>query len=693
MIYLRVNWPDMIFIRPIGLIYLSASADNHLTINLKTDLKFVIQTFMIKITFPDKSVREYPQGTTPLQIAESISSRLAQDVLAAKVNDQEWDLTRPIDSDSTVTLFKWDSPEGKHAFWHTSAHLLAEALQELYPGIQFGIGPAIENGFYYDVDAGDTVIKESDLPAIEKKMLELAAKKEGLTRSEISKEDALKLFGDRGETYKCELISELEDGKITTYTQGAFTDLCRGPHIPSTSPIKAVKLLSVAGAYWRGDEKRKQLTRIYGVSFPKKKELDEYLALLEEAKKRDHRKLGRELELFMFSQNVGQGLPMWLPRGAALRDRLEQFLRKIQKRYGYQQVITPHIGNKLLYVTSGHYAKYGKDSFQPINTPEEGEEYLLKPMNCPHHCEIFKAFPRSYKDLPLRFAEFGTVYRYEQSGELHGLTRVRSFTQDDAHLFCRPDQLKEEFLKVMDIISIIFKALNFDNFEAQISLRDPNNREKYIGSDENWEKAEAAIVEACQEKGLNAKIEYGEAAFYGPKLDFMVKDALGRRWQLGTIQVDYNLPERFNLEYTGADNLKHQPVMIHRAPFGSMERFVAVLIEHTGGKFPLWLTPDQVVILPISERFNDYAYKVAQELEQSDIRVIVDDRNEKIGRKIRDNELKRIPYLLIVGEKEQENGEVSVRKQGEGDLGVKKIANFAADLVQEVEQMINKSSY
>ena len=656
-------------------------------------MKFVIQTFMMKITFPDSSVREYQKGTTPLQIAESISSRLAQDVLAAKVNDQEWDLTRPIDSDSTITLFKWDSAEGKHAFWHTSAHLLAEALQEMYPGIQFGIGPAIENGFYYDVDPGEAVIKESDLPAIEKKMLELASRKEGLTRSEISKEDALKMFGDRNETYKCELISELEDGSITTYTQGSFTDLCRGPHIPSTSPIKAVKLLSVAGAYWRGDEKRKQLTRIYGISFPKKKELDEYLALLEEAKKRDHRKLGRELELFMFSQNVGQGLPMWLPRGAALRDRLEQFLRKIQKRYGYQQVITPHIGNKMLYVTSGHYAKYGKDSFQPIHTPEEGEEYLLKPMNCPHHCEIFKAFPRSYKDLPLRFAEFGTVYRYEQSGELHGLTRVRSFTQDDAHLFCRPDQLKEEFLKVMDIISIIFKALDFQNFEAQISLRDPENREKYIGSDENWEKAEAAIVEACQEKGLNAKIEYGEAAFYGPKLDFMVKDALGRRWQLGTIQVDYNLPERFNLEYTGADNLKHQPVMIHRAPFGSMERFVAVLIEHTGGKFPLWLTPDQVVILPISERFNDYAHKVAQELEQSDIRVIVDDRNEKIGRKIRDNELKRIPYLLIVGEKEQENGEVSVRKQGEGDLGVKKIANFASDLVQEVEQMINKSSY
>ena len=649
---------------------------------------------MIKITFPDGSVREYSKGTTPLQIAESISSRLAQDVLAAKVNDQEWDLTRPIDTDSKVTLFKWDSAEGKHAFWHTSAHLLAEALQELYPNVQFGIGPAIENGFYYDVDPGEgVVIKESDLPVIEKKMMELASKKESLTRSEISKEDALKMFGERNETYKCELISELEDGSITTYSQGAFTDLCRGPHLPSTSPIKAVKLLSVAGAYWRGDEKRKQLTRIYGISFPKKKELDEYLVLLEEAKKRDHRKIGKELELFMFSQNVGQGLPLWLPKGAALRDRLEQFLRKIQKRYGYQQVITPHIGNKMLYVTSGHYAKYGKDSFQPIHTPEEGEEYLLKPMNCPHHCEIFKAFPRSYKDLPIRFAEFGTVYRYEQSGELHGLTRVRSFTQDDAHLFVRPDQLKEEFLKVMDIISIIFKALNFENFEAQISLRDKENREKYIGSDENWEKAEAAIVEACQEKGLNAKIEYGEAAFYGPKLDFMVKDALGRRWQLGTIQVDYNLPERFQLEYTGADNQKHRPVMIHRAPFGSMERFVAVLIEHTGGKFPLWLTPDQVVILPISERFNDYAYEVAKELEQNDIRVIVDDRNEKVGRKIRDNELKRIPYLLIVGEKEQENGEVSVRKQGEGDLGTKKIANFAADLVQEVEQMINKSSY
>ena len=646
---------------------------------------------MIKITFPDGSVREYSKGTTPLQIAESISSRLAQDVLAASVNDAEWDLTRPVTEDAAVKLFKWDDAEGKHAFWHSSAHLLAEALQEMYPGIQFGIGPAIENGFYYDVDPGEGVIKESDLPAIEKKMMELAARKEALVRTEISKEDALKLFGERGETYKCELISELEDGTITTYTQGAFTDLCRGPHIPTTAPIKAIKLLSVAGAYWRGDEKRKQLTRIYGVAFPKKKQLDEYLALLEEAKKRDHRKLGKELELFMFSQNVGQGLPMWLPRGAALRDRLEQFLRKIQKRYGYQQVITPHIGNKMLYVTSGHYAKYGKDSFQPIHTPEEGEEYLLKPMNCPHHCEIFKAFPRSYKDLPLRFAEFGTVYRYEQSGELHGLTRVRSFTQDDAHLFVRPDQLKEEFLKVMDIISIIFRALKFDNFEAQISLRDPNNTEKYIGSDENWEKAESAIVEACQEKGLNAKVEYGEAAFYGPKLDFMVKDAIGRRWQLGTIQVDYNLPERFELEYTGSDNQKHRPVMIHRAPFGSMERFVAVLIEHTGGKFPLWLTPDQVVVLPISERFNEYAHEVAAELAASDIRAIVDDRNEKIGRKIRDNELKRIPYLLIVGEKEQENREVSVRKQGEGDLGVKKITTFASDLVQEVEQMVNNS--
>ncbi|MFY1611867.1 threonine--tRNA ligase [Macellibacteroides fermentans] len=643
---------------------------------------------MIKITFPDDSVREYAEGTTAMQIAESISSRLAQDVLAASVNGEIWDLTRPITSDSAVKLFKWDDAEGKHAFWHSSAHLMAEALQELFPGTKFGIGPAIENGFYYDVDP-ETPIKDSDFPAIEAKMLELVARKESIKRESISKEDAIRMFGDRGETYKTELIGELADGTITTYTQGNFTDLCRGPHLPNTSYIKAVKILSVAGAYWRGDEKRKQLVRLYGITFPKKKMLDEYLALLEEAKKRDHRKLGKELELFTFSQAVGQGLPLWLPRGTQLRMRLEDFLKRIQKRYGYQQVITPHIGQKELYITSGHYAKYGKDSFQPIHTPQDGEEFLLKPMNCPHHCEIFKAFPRSYKDLPIRFAEFGTVYRYEQSGELHGLTRVRGFTQDDAHLFCRPDQLKDEFLKVMDIIFIIFKALDFENFEAQISLRDPNNKEKYIGSDENWDKAERAIVEACQEKGLKAKVELGEAAFYGPKLDFMVKDAIGRRWQLGTIQVDYNLPERFELEYTGDDNKKHRPVMIHRAPFGSMERFVAVLIEHTGGKFPLWLTPDQVVIMPISEKFNEYAYKVSSMLEDQDIRVLVDDRNEKIGRKIRDNELKRIPYMLVVGEKEAENDEVSVRKQGEGDKGSMNITTFASLLNAEVEEMMN----
>ncbi|MFV0271653.1 MAG: threonine--tRNA ligase [Macellibacteroides fermentans] len=643
---------------------------------------------MIKITFPDDSVREYAEGTTAMQIAESISSRLAQDVLAASVNGEIWDLTRPITSDSAVKLFKWDDAEGKHAFWHSSAHLMAEALQELFPGTKFGIGPAIENGFYYDVDP-ETPIKDSDFPAIEAKMLELVARKESIKRESISKEDAIKMFGDRGETYKTELIGELADGTITTYTQGNFTDLCRGPHLPNTSYIKAVKILSVAGAYWRGDEKRKQLVRLYGITFPKKKMLDEYLALLEEAKKRDHRKLGKELELFTFSQAVGQGLPLWLPRGTQLRMRLEDFLKRIQKRYGYQQVITPHIGQKELYITSGHYAKYGKDSFQPIHTPQDGEEFLLKPMNCPHHCEIFKAFPRSYKDLPIRFAEFGTVYRYEQSGELHGLTRVRGFTQDDAHLFCRPDQLKDEFLKVMDIIFIIFKALDFENFEAQISLRDPNNKEKYIGSDENWDKAERAIVEACQEKGLKAKVELGEAAFYGPKLDFMVKDAIGRRWQLGTIQVDYNLPERFELEYTGDDNKKRRPVMIHRAPFGSMERFVAVLIEHTGGKFPLWLTPDQVVIMPISEKFNEYAYKVSSILEDQDIRVLVDDRNEKIGRKIRDNELKRIPYMLVVGEKEAENDEVSVRKQGEGDKGSMNITTFASLLNAEVEEMMN----
>ena len=645
---------------------------------------------MIKITFPDGSVREYNEGVTGLQIAESISSRLAQDVLACGVNGETVELSRPIHEDANIVLYKWDDAEGKHAFWHTSAHLLAEALQELYPGIQFGIGPAIENGFYYDVDPGETTIKEGDLAAIEKKMAELASKKETLVRQDISKEDALKMFGERGETYKCELISELEDGTITTYTQGAFTDLCRGPHLLSTAPIKAIKLTSVAGAYWRGQEDRKQLTRIYGISFPKKKMLDEYLALMEEAKKRDHRKIGKEMELFMFSETVGKGLPMWLPKGTALRLRLEDFLKRIQKRFGYQQVMTPHIGNKELWVTSGHYAKYGKDSFQPIHTPEENEEYLLKPMNCPHHCEIYKHKPRSYKDLPVRLAEFGTVYRYEQSGELHGLTRVRSFTQDDAHIFCRPDQVKDEFLRVMDIIFIIFRALNFENFEAQISLRDKENRTKYIGSDENWERAERAIVEACEEKGLKAKVEYGEAAFYGPKLDFMVKDAIGRRWQLGTIQVDYNLPERFELEYMGSDNLKHRPVMIHRAPFGSMERFCAVLIEHTGGKFPLWLTPDQAVILPISEKFNAYAEEVRAYLDSMDIRAIVDDRNEKIGRKIRDNELKHIPYMLIVGEKEAENGEVSVRKQGQGDQGSMKIADFAKNIAEEVSEMINK---
>jgi len=645
---------------------------------------------MIKITFPDGSVREYNEGVNGLQIAESISIRLAQDVIACGVNGEIYDLARPIDTDSTIVLYKWDDTEGKHAFWHTSAHLLAEALQELYPGIQFGIGPAIENGFYYDVDPGEAVIKESDLPAIEAKMAELVAKKEAVVRKDIKKEDALKMFSERGETYKCELISELEDGTITTYTQGAFTDLCRGPHLMNTGNIKAIKLTSVAGAYWRGREDQKMLTRIYGITFPKKKMLDEYLVLLEEAKKRDHRKIGKEMELFMFSEMVGKGLPMWLPKGTALRLRLEDFLKKIQRRFGYQQVMTPHIGNKQLYVTSGHYAKYGKDSFQPIHTPEEGEEYLLKPMNCPHHCEIYKWQPRSYKDLPLRLAEFGTVYRYEQSGELHGLTRVRSFTQDDAHIFCRPDQVKDEFLKVMDIIFIIFKALNFENFEAQISLRDPNNREKYIGSDDNWERSEKAIIEACEEKGLKAKVELGEAAFYGPKLDFMVRDAIGRKWQLGTIQVDYNLPERFNLEYTGADNQKHRPVMIHRAPFGSMERFVAVLIEHTGGKFPLWLTPEQVAILPISEKFNDYAEKIKQYLDMQDIRAIVDDRNEKIGRKIRDNEMKRIPYMLVVGEKEAENGEVAVRKQGEGDKGTMKFEEFANILTEEVQNMINK---
>ena len=646
---------------------------------------------MIKITFPDGSVREYEAGVTGLQIAESISTRLAQDVLACSVNDEIVELNRPINEDASIRLHKWDDAEAKHAFWHTSAHLLAEALQELYPNIQFGIGPAIETGFYYDVDPGEGVtIKEGDLANIEKKMAELVAKNESVVRNEISKDEVLKMFSERGETYKCELISELEDGTITTYTQGAFTDLCRGPHLMTTAPIKAIKLTSVAGAYWRGDEKRKMMTRIYGVSFPKKKMLDEYLAMMEEAKKRDHRKIGKELELFMFSETVGKGLPMWLPRGTALRLRLEDFLKRIQKRFGYQQVMTPHIGNKNLYITSGHWDHYGKDSFQPITTPEEGEVYLLKPMNCPHHCMIYKHQPRSYKDLPIRLAEFGTVYRYEQSGELHGLTRVRSFTQDDAHIFCRPDQVKEEFTRVMDIIEIIFKALNFENYEAQISLRDPNNTTKYVGTDENWQRAEQAIVEACQEKGLNARVETGEAAFYGPKLDFMVKDAIGRRWQLGTIQVDYNLPERFNLEYTGSDNQKYQPVMIHRAPFGSMERFVAVLIEHTGGKFPLWLTPDQVAILPISEKFNDYAEQVKKELEKYDVRCIIDDRNEKITRKIRDNEMKHIPYMLIVGEKEMAEGAVTVRKQGGINEGTLKIDEFGKKIEDEVNNMINK---
>ena len=644
---------------------------------------------MIKITFPDGSVREFENGVTPLDVAKGISERFAADVLAAKVNGQDWDLSRPVDGDATVEFFKWEDPEGKHAFWHSSAHLLAEALQELYPGVKFGIGPAIENGFYYDIDPGEHKITAEDFPKIEKKMQELVQKKEAIVRNDISKADALRMFGDRGETYKCELIGELEDGTISTYTQGAFTDLCRGPHLPSTAPIKAVKILSLAGAYWRGDEKRNQLVRVYGITFPKKKMLDEYLALLEEAKKRDHRKLGKEMELFAFSQTVGQGLPLWLPKGAALRDRLEQFLRKIQKRYGYLQVITPHIGNKQLYVTSGHWAKYGKDSFQPIHTPEEGEEYMLKPMNCPHHCEIYKAAPRSYRDLPLRLAEFGTVYRYEQSGELHGLTRVRGFTQDDAHIFCAPDQIKGEFLKVMDIIFYIFKALKFENFEAQISLRDPDNKQKYIGSDENWHLAEQAIIEACEEKGLKARQETGEAAFYGPKLDFMVKDAIGRRWQLGTIQVDYNLPERFGLEYTGADNQKHRPVMIHRAPFGSMERFVAVLLEHTAGNLPLWLVPDQVAILPISEKFNDYAAEVARQLDEQDIRATIDSRNEKIGKKIRDNVMKKTPYLLIVGEKEAENGEVSVRKYGENATNTMKIANFVAQIKDEIASMID----
>jgi threonyl-tRNA synthetase len=644
---------------------------------------------MIKITLPDQSVREYEEGVTSLDVANDISPRLAGEVLAATVNGEIQDLTRPINEDAELTLHKWDDPQAKHAFWHSSAHLLAEALEALYPGIKFGIGPSIDNGFYYDVDPGEGVtITEGDLPRIEAKMTELARQKETYSRKEISKADALKFYVQKGDEYKVELIQDLEDGKITFYSQGNFTDLCRGPHLPDTSPIKAIKLLSVAGAYWRGNEHNKQLTRIYGITFPKKKMLDEYLEMLEEAKKRDHRKIGKELELFTFSEKVGQGLPLWLPKGAMLRARLEDFLKKVQMKYGYEPVITPHIGQKELYVTSGHYEKYGKDSFQPIKTPNEGEEFLLKPMNCPHHCEIYRNKPHSYKDLPIRYAEFGTVYRYEQSGELHGLTRVRGFTQDDAHIFCRPDQLKDEFIKVIDIILLIFKALDFENFTTQISLRDPDDHKKYIGSDENWEKAERAIIEATEEKGLNTVVEYGEAAFYGPKLDFMVKDALGRQWQLGTIQVDYNLPERFELEYVGSDNQKHRPVMIHRAPFGSMERFVAVLIEHTAGKFPLWLTPEQVVILPISEKYNDYAKKVLNFLNNYDIRTLIDERNEKIGKKIRDNELKRVPYLLIVGEQEAAGETVAVRKQGEGDKGKMKLDEFAQYINNEVEQQI-----
>ncbi|NMB72761.1 MAG: threonine--tRNA ligase, partial [Bacteroidales bacterium] len=605
---------------------------------------------MIKITFPDNSVREFAEGITPAEIAGSISPALAKEVFAATVKGEIWDLTRPITRDASVKLHKWEDPEARHAFWHSSAHLMAEALEKLYPGIKLGIGPAIENGFYYDVDPGEgRTISEEDLPLIEKTMQELAARKVPYVRETVTKDQALNHYRKLGNEYKVELINDLEDGQITFYHQGNFTDLCRGPHLPNTGYIKAVKLLSVAGAYWRGNEKNRQLTRIYGISFPKQSLLDEYLVMLEQAKQRDHRKIGRELELFTFSPKVGQGLPLWLPRGTQLRERLEQFLRKVQLQYGYQPVITPHIGQKELYVTSGHYEKYGKDSFQPIHTPEEGEEFLLKPMNCPHHCEIYKFKPRSYRDLPLRLAEFGTVYRYEMSGELHGLTRVRGFTQDDAHIFCRPDQLKDEFKKVIDIIFIIFRALDFQDYTAQVSLRDPDNREKYIGSDENWEKAERAIIEAAEEKGLRTEVVKGEAAFYGPKLDFMVRDAIGRKWQLGTIQVDYNLPERFELEYIGADDQRHRPVMIHRAPFGSMERFVALLIEHTAGKFPLWLAPDQAVVLPISEKFEDYAQSVLKFLNNSDIRTLIDNRNEKIGRKIRDNELKRIPFLLIVG--------------------------------------------
>ncbi len=636
----------------------------------------IMATEMINITLPDGSVRQYPKGVTGLDIARSISEGLARNVLAAKVNGEVWDATRPIEHDATVQLLTWSDKEGKAAFWHSSAHLMAEALEALYPGIKFGIGPPIENGFYYDVDPGGRQISIDDLPAIEAKMKELARQANPYVRQEVSKEEALRYFTEKGDEYKLELISELEDGTITFYRQGNFVDLCRGPHIPDTGRIKAIKLTGVAGAYWRGDEKRPMLTRIYGITFPKQKELDEYLHMLEEARKRDHRKIGAELELFMFSDRVGAGLPIWLPKGTALRSRLEDFLKKEQLKRGYQPVITPHIGKKDLYVTSGHYEKYGKDSFQPIRTPREGEEFLLKPMNCPHHCEIYGHKPRSYKELPLRIAEFGTVYRYEQSGELHGLTRVRGFTQDDAHIFCTPEQLKDEFLGVLDLTRYVLRKLGFETYTAQISLRDPNDKEKYIGSEENWEKAERAIIEATEEAGLETVTELGEAAFYGPKLDFMVKDALGRSWQLGTIQVDYNLPERFQLEYIGPDNQPHRPVMIHRAPFGSMERFIGVLTEHCAGKFPLWLTPDQYIILPISDRFLDYARKVHEQLTASELRGSIDERTESIGRKIRDAELKKIPFMLIVGEKEEAAGTVGIRRQGEGDLGAKPVQEF-----------------
>ncbi len=640
---------------------------------------------MIQITLPDGKILEKPVGTTSMDIAKGISEGLARNVLAAKFNGQVIDASRPLNSNGTLELLTWDHSEGKSTFWHSSAHLMAEALETFFPGIKFGIGPPIENGFYYDVDPGDQPISSEDFKKIEDKMLELARQSSQFVRREVSKEEAFQYFTEKGDQYKLDLIKDLQDGTITFYSQGNFTDLCRGPHIPDTGSIKAVKLMSVAGAYWRGDEKSKQLTRIYGITFPKQKELTEYLTLLEEAKKRDHRKLGKELELFTFSEKVGMGLPLWLPKGAQLRDRLEQFLKKAQLKAGYLPVVTPHIGNKDLYVTSGHYEKYGADSFQPIRTPAEGEEFFLKPMNCPHHCEIYKSKPHSYKELPIRYAEFGTVYRYEQSGELHGLTRVRGFTQDDAHLFCRPDQVKDEFIKVIDLVLFVFRALDFKEFIAQVSLRDPENKTKYIGTDENWEKAERAIVEAAAERGLNTVVETGEAAFYGPKLDFMVKDALGRKWQLGTIQVDYNLPERFELEYTGADNQKHRPVMIHRAPFGSMERFIAVLIEHCAGNFPLWLSPEQVIILGISEKYNDYAHKVSEFLKNSDIRASVDERDEKIGKKIRDAEIRKVPYMLIVGEKEAAENTVSVRKHGQGDMGSMSFEKFSEMILDDVK--------